>query len=156
MAAAIVYLNYSSKNRFRINMKFKSSRALRSYYECVCTSRSLAFPFCMNNPLKQCQPHKMIIVIYYYHKIEQARNEANDVNMKIWLKGSIPFNRICSSHQNVYSHLAHIYAPNSREMYNHNNVTLFANVVLEPFFTPFLLPNARIWAAARAFLQNVP
>lgn len=52
--------------------------------------------FCMNNPLKQCaQPpffyaltiiqytHGMIIVIYYYHKIEQARNEANDVNMKI-------------------------------------------------------------------------
>lgn len=37
------------------------------------------------------------------------------------------------------------------EMYNHNNVTLFANVVLEPFFTPFLLPwcEARMWAEQR-------
>lgn len=32
------------------------------------------------------------------------------------------------------------------EMYNHNNVTLFANVVLEPFFTPFFTatPSMRI------------
>lgn len=95
----------------------------------------------------------MIIVIYYYHKIEQTRNEANDVNMKIWLKGSIPFNRICSSHQCcvVYTRELYIFRiakrhitrqeqPNTCEMYNHNNVTLFANVVLEPFFTfPFLL-----------------
>lgn len=92
----------------------------------------------LNNLLKQCQPHKMIIVIYYYHKIEQACNEANDVNMKFWLKGSIPFNRICSSHQNAVCMFMYTtsYA-RQPEMYNHNNVTLFANVVLEPFFTPF-------------------
>jgi hypothetical protein len=46
-----------------MSLKFKSSSVNAALFAPPRTLNSR-----MNNPLKQWQPHKMIIVIYYYHK----------------------------------------------------------------------------------------